>query len=311
MKHESPPFKMVIEGGKLVPATAYDAERLDTYRRGTKVNVVMVRDGGRVMERKWFAILGLVVKQCNVPWTNKEQASEAVKLALGIVNLSKTVGGEFMAYPKSLVELTDPELDEAVRDMMDLIQKMTGIDPATLKKEAADVGEDETEPSDPATPQAVSGEGSGDTQVPSRDLAADQIASPAGETNRAAQTEAMETASATGQQPVGAVSHNSLSQESGPEAGEHEVAQPASPLPASDLITLKREAIDKFLAAATDPTIPSAKDRQETVVSAKDSWKQALPDHLDFVKACTDTANKVVKGELKELAARRYLEGLL
>jgi hypothetical protein len=128
-----------------VPATAYDQERLDTYRRGTPVNVVMVRDGGRVMERKWFAILGLVVKQCNVPWKNKDQASEAVKLALGIVNLSKTVGGDFMAYPKSLVELSDPELDDAVRDMMDLIQKMTGIDPATLKKETADVGEDEQE----------------------------------------------------------------------------------------------------------------------------------------------------------------------
>ncbi|TPK14125.1 hypothetical protein [Mesorhizobium sp. B2-5-11] len=156
---------MVIEAGKLVPATAYDQERLDTYRRGTPVNVVMVRDGGRVMERKWFAILGLVVKQCNVPWTNKDQASEAVKLALGIVNLSKTVGGEFMAYPKSLTELTDPELDEAVRDMMDLIQRMTGIDPATLKKEIADVGEDEHEPADGSS---VGGQGS-DGASPSPD----------------------------------------------------------------------------------------------------------------------------------------------
>lgn len=134
-----------------------------TWRNGSKVNVVMVRDGGRVMERKWFAVLGLVVKQCNVPWQNKDQASEAVKLALGIVNLSKTVRGDFMAYPKSLVELTDPELDEAVRDMMDLIQKMTGIDPATLKKEAADVGEDEQET--PVAPHAA-GDGSDGSQAP-------------------------------------------------------------------------------------------------------------------------------------------------
>jgi len=285
-KHESPPFKMTIEGGKLVPATAYDAERLDTYRRGTKVNVVMVRDGGRIMERKWFAVLGLVVKQCNVPWKNKDQASEAVKLALGIVNLSKTVRGDFMAYPKSLVELTDPELDEAVRDMMDLIHKMTGIDPATLKKEAADVGEDEQEPSDAATPQNSSDdEGSGVDQAPSRDSAADPIDAPPGETIRSTEDATMDAAPETGQSTVGA----------------------ASP----DIAKLKCECIAKFLAAATDPTIPDAKDRQETVVFAKEAWKLSLPDDWAFVKACTDTANKVVKSELKEQAARRYLEGLI
>lgn len=279
-KHESPPFKMIIDGGKLVPATAYDAERLDTYRRGTPVNVVMVRDGGRVMERKWFAILGLVVKQCNVPWKNKDQASEAVKLALGIVNLSKTVGGEFMAYPKSLVELSDPELDEAVRDMMDLIQKMTGIDPATLKKEAADVGGEDEQPDPSENPPSSDGNGSdGSTAHPGAPaVAADPI----------------EPAEAADQ-----------------EAGEHEADHPDTAAPASDLIALKRECLDKFLAAATDPTAPDAKDRQSTVIFAKDAWKASLPGHLDFVKACTDTANKVVKGELQAPAARKYLEGLL
>ncbi|TPM89831.1 hypothetical protein [Mesorhizobium sp. B2-1-3A] len=220
MKHESPPFKMMIEGGKLVPATAYDAERLDTYRRGTKVNVVMVRDGGRIMERKWFAVLGLVVKQCNVPWKNKDQASEAVKLALGIVNLSKTIGGEFMAYPKSLTELTDPELDEAVRDMMDLIQKMTGIDPATLKKEIADVGEDDQEPVDGSS---ADGTGSGET-VPS---------SPAVDA--------------------------SLSQESGKEAGDPEAADGQSAAPASVSLSPDDKAflvrVFKTMKAAVGPEV--------------------------------------------------------
>ncbi len=274
MKHENPPFKMVIENGRLVPATAYDQERLDTYRRGSKVNVVMVRDGGRVMERKWFAVLGLVVKQCNVPWKNKDQASEAVKLALGIVNLTKTVGGEFMAYPKSLTELSDPELDEAVRDMMDLIQRMTGIDPATLKKEIADVGEDDEQETPADNPAA--GEGSDDNPQGNplaRVVAADPIEPAA------------------------------VDQEGGDNPGEA--------APPSDLSALKRECIDKFLAAATDANVPDAKGRQETVVFAKEAWKQSLPTDLEFVKACTDTANKVVKGELKAPAARKYLESLL
>lgn len=96
-----------------------------------------------------------------------------------------------------------------------------------------------------------------------------------------------------------------------PEAGAIEADHPDTAAPASDLITLKRECIDKFIGAATDQSVPSAKDRQATVIFAKDAWKQSLPTELDFVKACCDTANKVVKGELKAEAARRYLEGLL
>lgn len=159
-KHDAPLFKMLIEGGRLVPATAFDAERLDSYRRGTRVNVRFTEEKDRVLVRKWWAVLGLVVKQCDVPWANKEQASEAIKLALGIVNLTKTVGGKFMQYPKSLTELDDPELQEAVDQMMALIERMTGIDPDTLRKEAADVGADDHEAS-PEIPQPESN-GSGD-----------------------------------------------------------------------------------------------------------------------------------------------------
>jgi hypothetical protein len=144
-KHEAPPFRMVVERGKLVPATAYDAERLDTYRRGTKVFVRFTEEKDRIFVRKWWAVLSLVVEQCDVPWQNKEQASEAIKLALGIVNLTKTVGGDYLAYPKSLTELTDPELVEAVEQMMELVQRISGVDPETLGKEIADVGADEQE----------------------------------------------------------------------------------------------------------------------------------------------------------------------
>ncbi len=150
-KHEAPPFRMVIEGGKLVPATPYDAERLDSYRRGTKVAVRFTEEKDRVLVRKWWAVLGLVVKQCKTPWKTKDEASEAIKLALGIVNLTKTIGGDYLAYPKSLTELDDPELQEAVDQMMALVERMTGVDPETLRKEIAHVGEDNPQSSDPST----------------------------------------------------------------------------------------------------------------------------------------------------------------
>lgn len=147
-KGDYPPLRMVIEGGKMSPATPFDAERIDSYRRGTIVNVRLTEDRDRVLVRKWWAVLGLAIKQCETPWKTKEEASEAIKLALGIVNLSKTVGGQFMQYPKSLTELEDPEMTDALEQMMELLHRITGVDPDTLRKEAAHVGE---QPADPDT----------------------------------------------------------------------------------------------------------------------------------------------------------------
>lgn len=142
MSKDFPALRMTIEGGRLVPATPFDAERINSYRRGTKVFVKFTEERDRVLVRKWFAILGLVLKQCQTPWKNKDEAHEAIKLALGIVNLSKTVSGQFMQYPKSLSELEDPELQEALEQMTELLSRMTGVDVATLRKEAADVGQE-------------------------------------------------------------------------------------------------------------------------------------------------------------------------
>lgn len=278
-KTDSPPFRMIVEKGpRLAPATASDAERLDTWRVGSAVNIAFVRNGSRVMERKWWAVLGLVVGQCNVPWKTKEQASEAVKLALGIVNLTKTVGGAWMQYPKSLTELDDPELDAAVRDMMDLIQKMTGIDPDTLRKEAADVGTDEHEHEQPDAPSPASGSGGG--EVIPNDAAPDNSESAAADPSP---EEAAPPTESSGDD-------NSI-----------------------DLVTrnLMVEALDKFIALATDANVPDPKDRRGVLATAKDAWKDALPQRLDFVKTCFETADKVIKGELKPAVARKYLEGLL
>jgi len=306
-KHEPPPFKMVIERGKLVPATPYDAERLDGYRNGVRVNVRFTEDRDRVMVRKWWAVIGRAVKECKTPWQNKEQASEAIKLALGIVNLSKTVGGAWLQYPKSLTEIEDPELTEAVERMIDVIYNVTGVDASVWRKHVENIRDEET-PSD-APPS--DGEGSdGNSPGPADNAVAaanSEMPPPAGETIRSTQDGSMEAAPETGQSTVGAASHQPEPPAADQEGGDN----PGEAAPPSDLIALKRECISKFLTAATDPSVPDAKDRQETVVFAKDAWKASLPTEADFVKACFETTLKVVRGELKEAVARRYLEGLL
>ncbi|MDX1240398.1 hypothetical protein GOL95_10085 [Sinorhizobium medicae] len=169
-KHEFPPFVMVIENGRLVPANPHDAERLNSYRRGTKVFVRFTEEKDRVLVRKWFAIIGLVLKTCETPWKNKDEAHEAIKLALGIVNLSKTVGGAFMQYPKSLTELTEPELQEALEQMTELLSRMTGVDVETLKKETAHIGHEHFhDPADESPSPTSAGDDTGSAPVSSED----------------------------------------------------------------------------------------------------------------------------------------------
>ncbi|PYE89642.1 hypothetical protein [Phyllobacterium leguminum] len=145
-KGEAPALRMRVENMRLVPATSYDQERLASYRNGSELRVVVTQKKNDALLRKYFAILGRVVADCNTPWKTKDQASEALKLALGVVELSKTVNNNFMQYPRSLAELDEPEFTEFFEQAMALLQNMTGVDPLTLGAEAGDVGEDQPTP---------------------------------------------------------------------------------------------------------------------------------------------------------------------
>lgn len=172
-KGDFPALRMVIEGGRLAPAGQFDQERLNSYRRGTVVYVRFTEEKDRVLVRKWWAILGLVVKQCKTPWKNKEEAHEAIKLALGIVNLSKTVGGQFMQYPKSLADLDDPEMTDALENMTALLSRMTGVDVETLRKETAHIVDH-----DEATGAIIDHEIQESGAIPSAPDAAEEAALP-------------------------------------------------------------------------------------------------------------------------------------
>lgn len=84
----------------------------------------------------------------------------------------------------------------------------------------------------------------------------------------------------------------------------------APALPSDDMAEMKRDCMEKFLSIATDPAL-DVQEKRATIEGARDPWKAELPDDLEFVKACMQTADKVAKGELKPDAAKKYLEGLL
>jgi hypothetical protein len=273
-KHEFPPFNMVIENGRLVPATPYDQERLLSFTRGTKVKVRFTEEKDRVLVRKWWAVLGLVVKQCKTPWQTKEEASEAVKLALGIVNLTKTVKGDYLQYPKSLTELEDPELQEAVDNMTELLSRMTGVDVETLKKETAHI---KPEPEEPDASE-------GTTTIEHEDPGA---TSP----------EASESESA----PPPSASH---------EPADNPAPSAGSPIPDKELILLRRFAKDVLSMAGKPETSGDTMSKTLRRWFNMDLASLSEPG-MEIAKGIRRSVDALMKGDASyEAAVEFHAEGL-
>jgi hypothetical protein len=198
-KHETPAFRMKIERGRLIPVTAFDAERLDSYQNGSELRVSITQPKNDKLLRKYWAILGKVVADCPTPWNNKDQASEALKLSLGIVDYGKTVSDKFFQYPKSLTELDDPEFRAYYDDAMALLHKITGVDPEQLGAESPDVGEDE---------QNTSVDSPQDTDVPGEvEPSSLSQSNPADEADHGEGAE-LETSAGTAPDPVDESDHD-------------------------------------------------------------------------------------------------------
>ena len=181
-KHETPILRMIIQGDRLVPTAAWEAERLASYRTGSVVNVVITQQKNRKLERKYWAILSRVVKDCPVKWREAEDAHRAIRLALGVVEPFVTAGGKMHAEVKSTASMDDPEYQRYFEDAMALLHRITGVDPETLRLEAADVGEDE--PQDPASadlPDAAGSEDPESSTDPAAPLSGDEPAKEGGD----------------------------------------------------------------------------------------------------------------------------------
>lgn len=281
---QSPPFKMKIENGHLVPAAAWDAERLASYRNGSEVNCVITQEVASWRRRKYWSILGKVVKSCPVRQKRAEDLHKAIRLKLGIVESFTTMSGATKVELRSTSLMDEQEFEAYYHEAMDLLRNVTGVDVETLHKESADVGRDETEqPEEQAPPPPASGSGSSGAEIGSdtpSPAAADQSAGAAD------QEEGSDTG-ATGDEPS---------------------SDPRDP---KVILNLKAEAVAKFLEVATNKDVPDPKDRRGVLEQAKNAWKREMPQHLDFVKACFVTADKVIKGEMPADKAREYLAGLV
>lgn len=271
-KSDAPALRLVVERGpKLVPASAFDAERLDTFKPGRVLRFTPIEEADRKDIRRWWAILNRAVKDTKTPWRTATQASEAIKLALGIVEYGKTVGGQFMQWPKSLKELDDEELAEAVRDMAALLHKMTGVDPLEWNRESADVGRDEIEQPETSSPDDTGSGSSGEETPPAQD-------------------------SAAADQSAGAAD---------PSPEEEDASQVSTSGDDNYRRLLKLECVDSFIGIATrgDTSIEAKRKQMADTLRA---WRNE-PVPPDFIEKCRDAAGRIVKKESTVEREREYL----
>lgn len=301
-RYETPPFKMVVENGRLVPATPYDQERLDSYRRGTTVNVVLTRSEQRIGEKKWHAAVNRAVKNCKTPWTNAEAASRALKLALGLVEPSKTISGAWMQYPLSLKALDDIELEEAVEQMFGILHRITGVDPEEWRKQTAHVGASAPQGA-PQTRDAAAG-----SSGPAEPTIAPD--GPTIEQKPASERFPSDDPAGGGDLPGGSTA-DSADGHTVSEVADDDLSNPSSAASLKGQLvgSLKAECITKLLRTATDKAL-TVDERRDVLAGAVGNWKEMLPTDHDFVRAVLRTADQVCKGELGLAAARKYLEGL-
>lgn len=142
-KHNQAPLRMVVEGNRLSPASAFDQERLDSYTRGSVIEVYFWQGRNGALSRKYWSILSRAVKDCPTQWQSADEANDALKLALGITDIGKTVNGQWFIRPGSIsfASMDEAKFREFFESAMAMLQKITGVDPLTLGKEAADTGE--------------------------------------------------------------------------------------------------------------------------------------------------------------------------
>lgn len=164
-KHDMPSLEFAIERGRLVPAGPYEAEVLDTYRPGSTLTVTLHQKRSLPLLKKYWAVMRDVVDNCKTPWNSPDEASDALKLALGVTDIGKTVKGQWFIRPGSIAFTS---MDEAAfRDYfekaMAILAEVSGIDPDELRDRYSHLAEtDNSQSSDLSSP---SDEPAGDDPV--------------------------------------------------------------------------------------------------------------------------------------------------
>ena len=274
-KHDHPSMQFKVDGGRLVPAGPYEAEVLEAYQRGSEITVTLHQRRSLPLLKKYWAVLRDVVENCKTPWNSPDEASDALKLALGVTDIGKTVKGQWFVRAGSI---SFASMDQAAfRDFfekaMAILAEVTGIDPDSLRDRYSHLPEQDHQSSDGGSPSATDDSGGETPSLP----AATDTAGECGETAGA------------------------------DDMGENEQKAPAEPSVPAGIRMVMEECIDNMLRDA----FSEPKDQQSTKVEKLREVflePQNLGDYPAFVNRCADTVLCIIGKPGERDRAKEYLE---
>jgi hypothetical protein len=125
----SPIFMRRTIGG-LAPCHAHDAERLDAFATGQDLEVTIKQRRSLPQQRLYWLTLHKVV-QATGDYPSAEKLHEALKMALGVVSLMKTMDGKIVAIPDStaFANMDGAAFKDFFDRSMDAIAERYGFDP--------------------------------------------------------------------------------------------------------------------------------------------------------------------------------------
>ena len=126
---------LVLEkrNGRIVPASAFDAEILDGLAEGDQLDATKRTVRSTDQHRLYWAVLSAVVKATG-RWPTAEHLHEALKLDLGFVTVRlNLIGKPYIATDSTgFDEMTQPEFQNYFDQALARIAEVTGIDPLAL-----------------------------------------------------------------------------------------------------------------------------------------------------------------------------------
>ncbi len=283
-KHDHPSLQFKVEAGRLVPAGPYEAEVVNTYRNGAEVTVTLNQKRSLPLMKKYWAVLRDVIANCKTPWNSPDEASDALKLALGVTDISKTVKGQWFIRPGSIsfTSMDEQDFRDYFEKAMAVLAEVTGIDPDELRSRYNHIPEQVSS----ASPSPAD-EGDGADPAPNTPSTVATESEPAEAADQAEEA-------STEQASTPEASH-------GDEAGASSAVNPQT-------YAAMTECIDRLLGAATDTSGGDVEKRKEKVEKFAAAWCNELPDHTAFVDKFKDTALRIAEKPAERAKAEEYLK---
>lgn len=280
---ELPPLRMARKGMSLVACDAFSEEMLDGIRFGAPIDVHWTYELMNPKRKKFWAILNNVLKNCNTPWTNTRAAANALKTHLGFVDEGLSVTSDSIRYPVSLNDLSDEDFERFYQQAMDVLHRMTGIDPESLRRNSPKVQGEPTPENQPMGEEQPNPNSEPETQP-------DQIA----EQNQSDMKDSQ-------------LEEAGLEGGDGSEEARARVETPEpEPAPAPEPKFDAAVVVNFFMKEATRSPA-SVEERKQAIALVAEAYRRKFPVHAPYFGTVMHHCGRVAAGELRAESARSYL----